>query len=408
MTPLVLLICEWWRRGGIGKRALLRVTPFAALSLVFGVITLWFQYNRAIGDTVVRPEGLLSRLAGAGTAVWFYLYKAILPVNLSMNYPRWEIDTSSFVAYVPLLLVPAMVAVLWRYRHAWARAPFAAFAYFVIALLPVLGFADIHFMRYSLVADHWQYIPIIGIVALAAAGFTRLTYEKKQVMPYRAIAGGIAVVVLLSALSWQRASVFRDQESLWRDTLNRNPSSWVAHAGLGTAYQKKGDFEKAASHYAAAIGINPTEAEVHANLGQIYYQQGRLEEAETHLEEALDLNPGLAEARNDLGAVYYRLGRIDDAVSQYSRALEYKPDLVTARVNLGAALASQGKIGEAIIHYNEALRLDPNSAATRFNLGIAHMRAGDRQSAMEQYETLMSLDPGLAERLLEFCRAAED
>ena len=36
-------------------------------------------------------------------------------------------------------------------------------------MVPVLGFADVGFMRYSLVADHYQHIAIIAVVALAAA-----------------------------------------------------------------------------------------------------------------------------------------------------------------------------------------------------------------------------------------------
>ncbi len=46
-----------------------------------------------------------------------------------------------------------------------------AWGFFCVALAPVLGFVDVGFMQYSLVADHYQHIAIIGVIALASAGF---------------------------------------------------------------------------------------------------------------------------------------------------------------------------------------------------------------------------------------------
>ncbi len=38
-----------------------------------------------------------------------------------------------------------------------------------MALAPVMGFTDVAFMQYSLVADRYQHIAIIGVIALASA-----------------------------------------------------------------------------------------------------------------------------------------------------------------------------------------------------------------------------------------------
>ena len=72
---------------------------------------------------------------------------------------------------------------LWRLRVGWARPCFFAFAYFLIALLPVLGLLDNFIFRYSLVFDHFQYLASMGPLALAgsALGFwaTRWAAEKR-------------------------------------------------------------------------------------------------------------------------------------------------------------------------------------------------------------------------------------
>jgi hypothetical protein len=99
--PVVLLGCVWWRQGRVRWRDLLRTVPFFLLSLVLGLVTLWFQYEHALILHPLRRVGFPFRLAAAGWVPWFYLYKALLPFNLSVIYPLWKINTSSFFSYLP-------------------------------------------------------------------------------------------------------------------------------------------------------------------------------------------------------------------------------------------------------------------------------------------------------------------
>ncbi|HSW45826.1 MAG TPA: glycosyltransferase family 39 protein, partial [Phycisphaerae bacterium] len=166
--PVVLLLCAWWRRGSLTGRDILRTLPFFAMSLAMGLLEIWFVGQQAsISGEVPRPEGFLSRIAASGWIVWFYLYKTLLPLNLSMVYPRWNVDGGNILSFVPLALLIGCFVVLWRRRTGWGRAPLAALGYFVITLGPVLGFMDMSFALYSLVADHLQYPAMPGIVALA-------------------------------------------------------------------------------------------------------------------------------------------------------------------------------------------------------------------------------------------------
>ena len=172
--PVVLLLCAWWRRGRIQRRDIIRSLPFFAASAVMSAVEIWFQIHQSIGADVVRADGLLARAAGAGTAVWFYILKTLWPARLIFVYPRWHIDPAHVLVWIPDLALVALAALGWRFRSSWGKPVLFALGYCLAMLLPILGFINVYFMRYSLVADHYQYVSLVAAIALAAAAVRRL------------------------------------------------------------------------------------------------------------------------------------------------------------------------------------------------------------------------------------------
>ena len=104
----------------------------------------------------------------AGDAVAFYFYKLIFPWKLSLDYGR----TPTYALQQPVIYflwsIPCTLLILaWRFRKQRPHL-FVALAIFLIALLPMLGLVTFHFQYYSTVADHYLYLPMLG-VALALA-----------------------------------------------------------------------------------------------------------------------------------------------------------------------------------------------------------------------------------------------
>jgi hypothetical protein len=231
ILPVVLLACAWWRRGQVQRRDIAYSLPFFALSLVAGVSTVWFQYGNAMHWRTIREANFTGRLAAAGWPPWFYFFKAVLPFDLNVIYPKWEIDPGRLVSWLPGALLIVCFLVFWRKRNSWGRAALFGFGYFTVTLFPVLGFFDQAFYRFSLVADHWQYYSIVGVIALGLAAGERICRRiaGEAGSSVKAVAS-IVVLTALTAATWTRASLYADAGALWRDIDAKNPNARAAHS----------------------------------------------------------------------------------------------------------------------------------------------------------------------------------
>jgi tetratricopeptide (TPR) repeat protein len=394
--PVVILLCIWWLHKAIVRRDILRSIPFFAVSAVMSVVEIWFQYNRAIGEDVVRSDSFLSRLAGAGWAVWFYLYKAVLPIHLTFIYPRWKVDPADWVSYVPGLLLVILLALAWRHRRSWGGPVFFALSYYVVMLLPVLGFFNIYFMRYSLVADHYQYVSIIGLISFAAAVSYGVLGRLGLPGANTAKALGVLVVAIFAIFTWQQCYIYTNIETLWLDTLQKVPNSWIAHNEIGLICKERGRFDEAMDHYRKAVQIKPDYVEAYNNLGNIFQFRRRFDEAVECYRKALKFVPDSAETHNNFGAALQKQGKLDEAINHFRVALKTRPDFVEALNNLGFALQSQEKTDEAISYYRHALKVRPLSAEVHNNMGIALVAKGKYDEAVTHYRQALRIDPNYA------------
>jgi len=173
ILPLVMLLIAWWRRGVLTSRDWARSMPYFAIAVVLTAVNIWILSRG--GGSPIRQVNIAERVVGAGAIIWFYLSKAVWPVHLAFVYPLWTVDSADVRWWLPLMAAAAVTASLWWLRQKpWARAVLFAWLYFVIALLPVMGFIDTPFMRYSLVGDHYQYLALLGPTALAGAARGRV------------------------------------------------------------------------------------------------------------------------------------------------------------------------------------------------------------------------------------------
>lgn len=454
MLPVALLLIHWWQAGGRAQRdsptpdsanpppighpaahlaastarLLLHLAPFFALALVLGLVTMWFQAHRAIAGDPIREADFLTRLAGAGRAIWFYVGKLLWPHELCFVYPEWRIETGVWTTWLPVVGVAVVFALGWWFRRGWGRHLVLVWGWFVLFLLPVLGFVDIYFHRYTLVADHWMYFAGIGLIAgTVAVGAHLFQRYRARWTAWLLPACALAVVAWMGAATWRQAGIYQDLGTLWADTLRKNPNCWLAHNSLGSHLADAGDLRAARAHLERALAIKPNALEVlnnlasvlldegqpraalvylekalavaprsamaHYNRGNAYDQLGQTAEAEQAYRRAIELEPDHAAAHNNLGCLLYATGRKTEAIEAFSRAISLRPDYADALNNLGAVFLDQGQFAQAESLLVEAVRHRPDYRDGWFNLANALLPQGRLRDAIAAYRRVLALQP---------------
>jgi tetratricopeptide (TPR) repeat protein len=379
--PAALLLLCWWKKGRVKWGEILPLLPFFVLGVGLGLMTAWIEKYHVGARGAEWSLTFVERCLIAGRALWFYAGKLAWPAQLTFIYPRWTVETAAWWQWLFPLAAAVVMAGLWRARQWMGKGPLVAVLFFAGTLVPALGFVNVYPMRYSFVADHFQYLASAGLITLCAAGLHRIP----RVFP--------ALVVLLGALTWRQAGIYRNQEILWHDTLIKNPDCWMAHTILGVLLDNQGHLEKAMEHYHEAIQINPNSTDTLNDLGVALAAMGRFEEAIENFNKAIQTNPNYFQAINNLGLVLATQGRLDAAIENYRRAVQINPDYHIALNNLGLALAAQGRFDEAVENYRAALRISPNYYAALNSLGIALTTQGRPEEAIADFQQAVQIEP---------------
>jgi tetratricopeptide (TPR) repeat protein len=399
VLPVVLCACAWWTTGRLRWRHLLALAPVFLMSIASSALSVWTQHLEGANDPA-WSRALDERIAVAGHVVWFYLGKLLWPSPLIFIYPRWRVDGTHASSYLPLAAVCVAFLVLWWNRNGRLRPVFFCFAYYLVALLPVMGLVDQYFWRYSFVGDHFQYLASIGPLALAGAAIATALGPAWKARPVVAPVACGALLSALAVLTARECPKYHDSEALWRSTVAENPGAWMAHNNLGAELMHAGQVDEAVKQFQTSLELEPNNPAAHNNLADALLRLGRTDEGLAHYAKSLDLDPRNVSTQTDFGAALLQLGRTGEAIPHLQRALEAKPSFAKARANLGTAYLQEGRIDEALTQFNEALACDPENCATLADLGIALAQKGRMAQAVVQFQKALDINPDFSTALI--------
>lgn len=339
--PAALLILIAWKRRRVAPRDLWPLLPLFVVGFAMGLVTVWIEKFGVGAQGIDWQLSPLARCLVAGRALWFYAGKLIWPSELTFIYPRWHVDTSDLAQFIYPLTALATLGGLWAARNKVGTGPVVAVALFIATLSPALGFVDVFPMRYSFVADHFQYLASMSLIALGVGVAIHLMNQWPLAHPRAPCAAATIVILVLAALTWRRSHAYVDLETLWRDTIAKDPDSWMGHTSLGALLGQREALAEAEWHYREAIRANPDFASARFNLGALLANQGRFTEAIPQMREDVRLEPQSPMSALNLARALLLTGQTEEATTVLRRAIETWPNVPVFRELLDSALQHQ-------------------------------------------------------------------
>jgi tetratricopeptide (TPR) repeat protein len=328
--PLLLLAVHlcWMRRSL--KSAVAALLPVVALAVPCLVANQLSQAHERgpLGSALLRPIVALDALG-------FYLSKLFVPIGLVPDYGRYPLHILRGPAIwtVSLALLSGAGLAWWIARKGvWrAGAPATSLAGRVMAgvvvavagLSPVLGLVPFDFQVLSTVADHYMYVPMIGI-AMAAAAVVDAGLRRRQGSERLVVAAGACAVVAMILLTRNQIAYWHNSSSIWRHELRVNPDSWTGQNNAGCVLMDNDDFVGAEPYFRRAIALYGDDLPAQLNLGQSLANQSRFPEALAVYRAAVRKWPDMSETHEGLANVLFNMHDLHAALVEYDRAIHAK------------------------------------------------------------------------------------
>jgi tetratricopeptide (TPR) repeat protein len=398
--PAAILLVIYWKRGRISWANVKPLLPMFAIGLVLAGITSHLEATRVGASGPDFQWSPIDRMLIAGHAICFYAGKLIWPHPLMFMYPHWNLHVDQARQLMYPLIAVTVVALLWATGKWLGRGPLVAVLFFIGTLTPALGFVNVYPMRYSFVADHFQYLASIGIIALFTAALHSLAKRGASAAgPRLELIASLLILSPLIVLTWRQQHIYKDAYTLWQNTIEQNHNCWMAHVNLARYFENKGEQTQAIEQSEKAQQLAPEEADTNYDLGIARFNQQRWIEARRCFEAAIRCDPTWPPPWCDLARLLWEhFDKPEDqaeAVAAAHKALSVRPgaNLPDAHYVLGRAAESYGDFTTACDEYRKTLALNEKDVYAHFHAGFCLLQLHRYRESINELKKVLDLRP---------------
>lgn len=387
--PVVLFLMDYLRQRKFGLWQVLEKVPFLVVSVWFGLLAIEIQSKGAIAQ-----EGALSliqRIVFASYGFVMYLYKMILPVQLSTFYPYPELNgTGSIPSYFylfPFLALGILGSIIYFFRK--NRDVIFGFGFFLITIALVLQFLPV---GKAVMADRYSYVPFIGIGFMLAL---LVQYTMRKAMLLRVTSTAVILIwfLFLGIQTKSQIKVWENSGTLWTQVIENYPNGWVAYKNRGNYYGQQGNTDLAMKDYLHLQQNGQMDSQVFGNMGNIYRMNQDYEKALESYEMQVKMDTTDYKGYLSRGITQSILGSYDKALADYYKALQKGAPESALILNRGITYNSLLRFEEAIADFTRALQYNPYSLDAFRNRGFSYFQLNQFELAKQDFEQALQLTP---------------
>lgn len=398
--PVLMLLLDYFTGRKITLKVMLEKLPFLVLSFVFGIIALRIQTHAMVG---MRELTAFQRFIFACYGFDMYMVKMLVPCHLSAIYPYPSSDSHVFVPgiyYITPVIAAALFLLCIRVFSKMKWILFGLLFYFITIAL-VLQFISVGTV---IMADRYTYMPYIGNYFIIG---TACSYVLRSGSPqWKPLKNMLPVVIILYALvlsyiTYDRTTVWKNGITLWTDAIQKEPSAAVAYNGRASARGRDlGDYAGALQDCNQAILLNSKFMEAYSNRASAKSSMGDYKGALEDYNKAITLDStkmGIYKMRahvNDL------LKNYKDGIADYDKAIMQTPNDADLFNDRGTLKGKANDLEGAIKDFSEAIQLSPEMGLAYYNRGICESLLQRKTEACADWQKAFDLGYGEAEKNL--------
>lgn len=192
--------------------------------------------------------------------------------------------------------------------------------------------------------------------------------------------------------------------------VDAHPFSAEYNKMLATAYQRKGDLEKALEQLEIAARLVPPDQKTCKDLAYLNEQQNLPEAAAIWLEKAYAKDPDKMPPEDHLyaGVLYQGAGRLEEARSHLEKVPESDPEYPDAQSRLAWIFEDLGQDEDALKAYENVVRARPQDGQAHLAAGDIYLARKDLEKALAAYAKAAALPDTKADGLAGLAEVAYD
>lgn len=259
-------------------------------------------------ELIYSGVALWQRFFIAGDSLFFYLSKIVFPYPLAVCYGNTpELIANNKLIYLTTVICLVIACFLFIKRKSHPIL-FSGFAIIVICVLPVLGLVPFEYQKHATVADRYLYFGMLGValfIPLIIGLIKQYAWLKYST---------IALLLFYLVLNIQQTSTWKNEFTVWDNTLKHYQNSPKVFYNRGVEYSKIKKYPEAISDYTNSLALQPNY------LDAIFNRANAYENVNNTVAAFKDYNTYLSIDAND-GSVYFKRAYLNYKIGNRSGAI---------------------------------------------------------------------------------------